>query len=95
MKTTDVYLASALLALGFRLELVDRKDPRHMQFEFSDKNRTPLQESHLFTDGGKICLSENFISDVEAMWANRELTVNAFDFAEAIKRMKSVIHSGN
>lgn len=93
MKTSDVYLSAALLALNFRLEKVDRKDPRHMVFEFSDKTRTPLQEVRLSTEDGKICLSDNFISDVETMWANRTLTVNAFDFAEAIKRMKSLIHS--
>jgi len=83
MKTSDVYLASACLALGYKLETVDRKDPRHMQFEFSAEIQTNVL-------GG---LSKMELNEVEVKWANRSLTVNAFDFAEAIKRMKSVIHS--
>ena len=82
MKTSDVYLASACLALGYKLETVDRRDPRHMQFEFS---------SQIQTGGTSMELLK--LDEVEVKWANRSLIVNAFDFAEAIKRMKSVIHS--
>lgn len=83
MVTSDVYLASACLALGYKLETVNRTDPRHMRFEFSAEIQTgTLGES-----------SKLEMSEVEVKWANRSLTVNAFDFAEAIKRMKSVIHS--
>jgi hypothetical protein len=83
MKTSDVYLASACLALGYKLETVNRTDPRHMQFEFSSQIQT----------GALGELSKLELDEVEVKWANRSLTVNAFDFAEAIKRMKSIIHS--
>lgn len=83
MSTSDVYLASACLALGYKLETVNRTDPRHMQFEFSSEIQTGTL--------GELLKLE--LDEVEVKWANRSLIVNAFDFAEAIKRMKSVIHS--
>lgn len=83
MKTSDVYLAAALLALKFPLERINRADPRHMVFEFS----TPILSGNLSE------MTVIGLTDVETRWANRTLTVNAFDFAEAIKRMKSIIHS--
>lgn len=83
MKTSDVYLSAALLALGYKLEKVDRKDPRHMVFEFVGNIRT----------GNLGEVIKNSLEDVETQWANCTLVVNAFDFAEAIKRMKSLIHS--
>jgi len=83
MITSDVYLASACLALGYKLETVDRKDPRHMKFEFSE---TGFQSENLPN-------ALPLLDSIETQWANRTLTVNAFDFSEAIKRMKSLIHS--
>lgn len=88
MKTSDVYLSAALLALGYKLESIDRKDPRHMIFSFTDTDKSG------WSDLQKALHVED-ISLVETQWANRSLTVNAFDFAEAIKRMKSLIHSGS
>lgn len=85
-RTTDVYFAATLLALGYRLEQVDRKDPRHMVFEFvgkKDGNLGALKED----------ITQENLDTLETQWANRTLMVNAFDQAEAIKRMKSVIHS--
>lgn len=87
MKTSDVYLSAALLALGYKLESVDRKDPRHMVFEFVD-----VVDRSKWSNIQKAINTSN-INDVEREWANRNLMVNAFDFAEAIKRMKSLIHS--
>lgn len=83
MSTSDVYLAAACLALGYKLETVDRHDPRHMNFEFSAEVKT----------GALGELSRKDLDAVETEWANRTLFVNAFDFSEAIKRMKSIIHS--
>lgn len=85
-RTTDVYFAATLLALGYRLEQVDRKDPRHMVFQFAGKkdgNLGTLQED----------VTQENLDTLETQWANRTLMVNAFDQAEAIKRMKSIIHS--
>lgn len=83
MKTSDVYLAAACLALGYKLETVDRKDPRHMNFEFVGNIRT----------GELGSLVKDSLEDIETKWVNRSLVVNGWDFAEAIKRMKSIIHS--
>lgn len=83
MRTTDVYLSSALLSLGYKLDKVNRTDPRHMVFEFSAESTGNLKDS----------ISEYNLGTVETQWANRTLQVNAFDYAEAIKRMKSLIHS--
>ena len=85
-RTTDVYFGATLLALGYTLATVDRKDPRHMVFEFSGKlggNLGIVQED----------INQENLDTLETQWANRSLLVNAFDFAEAIKRMKSIIHS--
>lgn len=86
MKTSDVYLSAALLALGYQLSNINRTDPRHMIFEFTKP--TPVSSTGPLGD-----LISMDLVNVETMWANRTLTVNAFDFAEAIKRMKSLIHS--
>jgi hypothetical protein len=83
MKTSDVYLSAALLALGYKLSEIDRTDPRHMVFGFLAVAET----------GSLGELSKAGLKYVETEWANRTLVVNAFDFAEAIKRMKSLIHS--
>lgn len=85
-KTSDIYLASALSALGAKLEDVDKTDPRHMVFEFSPRTVSDgvLSELKIPT------LDLDFI---ETQWVNRTLQVNASDYAEAIKRLKSVVHS--
>ena len=83
MRTSDVYLSAALLALGYKLESINRKDPRHIVFEFAVPTGGNLGDT----------VKMYSLSAIETMWANRTLTVNAFDFAEAIKRMKSLIHS--
>lgn len=80
MKTSDVYLSAALLSLGYKLVNVNRTDPRHMVFEFE---MPELKENEVMLD----------IQSIETVWANRELQGNLFDFSEAIKRMKSIIHS--
>jgi len=81
MRTSDVYLSAALLSLGYELVRVNRDDPRHMIFEFEVPE---LKEGEIVLDN---------MASIETQWANRKLEGNLFDFAEAIKRMKSVIHS--
>jgi hypothetical protein len=85
-KTSDVYFASALLSKNYKLCEVDRTDPRHMVFFFDYGDKSNLGQVH------DSVLQEN-IDTIETQWVNRSLQVNAFDFAEAIKRMKSLIHS--
>ena len=38
-ETTDIYFTAAMLALGAKLENVDRSDPRHMVFKISKWRR--------------------------------------------------------
>lgn len=85
MKTSDVYLSAALLSLGYTLDRINRADPHHMIFEFSAIAKTGALDE----------LSQAGMKEVELQWANKLLQVNAFEFAEAIKRMKSIIHSGS
>ena len=86
MKTSDVYLASALLALKYKLTNIDRTNPKHMIFEFGlPESPTPELSTPIVTYN---------LANIETQWANRTLIVNGWDFAEAIKRMKSLIHSG-
>jgi hypothetical protein len=87
MKTSDVYLASALLASGYKLGNVNRSDPRHMVFEFF----LPAPSENLGQVG--YAVNQQNLDQLETQWANRTLIVNAFDYSEAIKRMKSLIHS--
>ena len=84
-KTSDIYFASALLALGAKLENTNKDDPRHMEFEFS--STSTIQTGVLSN------LTQLDLDDLESQWVNRTLTCNAFDFSEAIKRMKSIVHS--
>jgi hypothetical protein len=84
IETTDIYLTAALLALGSKLESVDKSDPRHMKFvviskEFESENLPKAPN-------GDLGLYEN-------EWANGTLLINAVAFKDAIQRMKSVIHS--
>ncbi len=100
--TSDIYLAAALMSLGAKLDNVDRDDPRHMNFKMemivpSNVTTTPIPQfsSPTLSSASVTVTSEpiNQLSDYEKKWMNGELLVNAVKFAEAIKRMKSVVHS--
>lgn len=83
LKTTDIYFAAALSVLGGVLESIDRTDPRHMIFEFKPKTLSnPLPEAPAVD-----------LDDIERRWANRDLPINAPEYAEAIRRMKFLVHS--
>lgn len=84
LSTKDIYLAAALSALGARLESVDKSDPKHMEFVF-----VPKQE---FQTGALADLGQN-LEALKLEWTNRTLMVNAADYSEAIKRMKSEVHT--
>lgn len=82
VRTTDIYFAAALSVLGGVPESIDKTDPRHMVFEFKPRSLSaPLPE------GPSVDLEE-----IERRWANRDLPVNAPEYAEAIRRMKSLVH---
>lgn len=82
--TKDIYLAAALLALGAIYEGADRTDPKHMQFKFSPRNTQ--------SDAIPSVAVQN-LDFIESQWVNKSLVINAVDYADAIKRMKSIVHS--
>jgi len=82
--TTDIYFASALIAMGATLENVDRTDLRHMEFSLSMDNLESLHGED----------EASYLDVLERHWLNKQGTMGAlYNMAEAIKRMKSVVHS--
>jgi hypothetical protein len=82
--TRDLYLAAAFLALGAKYEGANRTDPKNMEFIFTPKvtksdaiPKVPLQD----------------LEKVESEWINETLVINATEYAAAIKRMKSLVHT--
>lgn len=60
-----------------------------LSFELTSINRNDPKHMR-FTFLGE---TKEELDEIETKWINRNLVVNAVDFAEAIKRMKSIIHS--
>ena len=90
--TTDVYFCAALLALGSKLEDVDKTDRRHMQFTVS--RDFYKFESENLPSNTTVAVANNLdLEYYEKEWANGTLMINAIQFKDAIQRMKSVIHS--
>ena len=88
-RTKDIYLGAILLALGAKLESVDRTDPRHQEFEFSSvEDAVGIEEDKYL----EVVRGVDF-SAVETQYANAELMINVVKFKEAIQRMKSLVHS--
>ncbi len=92
--TTDIYFAAALLALGAKLDRTDKSDPRHMEFHFSAP-ATTTGTVNLTTNAAPVIstIPALDLDRLETEWVNKSMKINAFEFAEAIKRMKSVVHS--
>lgn len=88
LSTTDIYLAAALMSLGAKLDKVNREDPRHMEFQM--QMTPPTFQSPVLAEASKV---EANLETYEKQWQNGDLLVNAVKFAEAIKRMKSVVHT--
>lgn len=103
--TTSIYMTAAFLALGAKLEDIDKTDPKHMVFALTDGSSSPSQitvsdNPVVITPGNTTwtppldsAISEYNLSVWEKSWANGTLMVNAVKFMEAIQRLKSVIHS--
>lgn len=97
--TTSIYMTAAFMALGAKLEDIDKTDPRHMIFSLSDGSIDPTSETTTYSinDKGQTSVSSaisvNNLEVWERAWANETLQVNAVRFMEAIQRLKSIIHS--
>jgi len=78
MKTTKIYLASALISLGAGLGRIDKSDPRHMEF-------------HL-TYSSPIADEEEWFERQYRAWDNKTLQVNAQEFVDAIQLLKQEVH---
>lgn len=96
--TSDIYLAAAFLASGARLVSTNREDVRHMIFEFEAPVTAALKIAPTTTpiETKTAVISVENVIDMEALetqWVNKTMTINAFEYAEAIRRMKSVVHS--
>ena len=74
--TKRLYVAAAYIACGARLANVDKTDPLHMEFTFSDGKDMKLT-----------------LDEIETQWGDGSLMVKATDYAEAITRMLSIVHS--
>ena len=78
MKTSKLYLAAALISLGAKLDLVDRTNPRRMEFV--------LSFSAPFVD------EQKWLNSTVESWDKRELSVNAQDYVDAIQKLKVEVH---
>jgi hypothetical protein len=77
MKTRNIYEVAALLSCGATVVKVDREDKQHQEFTLCYDGEEEHPKLREFQLG--------FQSDT--------LMVNASKFAEAIRKMKSIIHS--
>jgi len=83
METTSIDLATSLMALKYELVKVDKTDPRRMKFHFEPQIKT----------GGLGDLALAGMEDVKLQLANKTLVLNAQDAFDALRRLKSIIHS--
>jgi hypothetical protein len=77
MKTRNIYEVAALLSLGASVTKVDRQDKQHQEFTLCYGG----DEEH------------SQLRDWQMQFQSEILLVNASKYAEAIRKMKSIIHS--
>lgn len=83
MKTKSFDLAASLMACGYELVGVDKTDVKRMEFSFEPKIKT----------GNLGELGQASMEEVKLQLVNKTLMVNAQDILDAMRRLKSVIHS--
>lgn len=83
--TKNIYLAACFLCAGANLRDVDKTEERHQKFIF---DYLPTQTEEVPNDARFMDLDQ-----IEMAFANKTLLVNAVEYGEAIRQLKSVIHS--
>lgn len=89
--TSDIYFTAALIALGAKLDSVDKSDPRHMQFTVV-RQGYEFQSDNL-PEGSAVASMQIDLEEYEKQWVNGTLIINAVAYKNSIQQMKSVIHS--
>lgn len=79
--TKDIYLAAAYIALGALYDGADKSNPKQMIFYFKPPEQTE-EDAQPFD-----------FEKVERLWVNGILLVNAKSYAQALRDLKSVVHS--
>ena len=84
--TSVINLAAACMALGLEYNRADKTNPRSMIFYLV----VPDDKADLERFFGNLTFD---FESVERSWTNRSLMVNASRYADAMQRLKSVVHS--
>lgn len=84
--TKDLDLAAAYMAVGATYERADRSNPKNIEFYFSPR---VVSTGALASVG----IPTMDLDLVEKEWTNETLVVNAVKYAQALKRLKGIIHS--
>ena len=97
-QTTSLGMAAAFMAKGAILENVDKSDPRHMIFSFSDGSLFHIPgvmsgSNTTLVNAVDIVVNDSNLDVWERAWANETLEVNAVKYFAAMTRLKSIIHS--
>lgn len=91
--TSDIYLVASLLALGNKIESVDKSDSRHMKFTIVQNGNTYSFSSTSLPDGGTVVAATNGLDYYENLWNAGQLMINALAFKHSFQHVQSVIHS--
>lgn len=93
--TSDIYLVASLLALGNKIESVDKSDSRHMKFTIVQDGQ---KGAYTFTstslpDAGSVTVHSVDLDYYENLWNAGQLMINALAFKHSFQHVQSVIHS--
>ncbi|MHA1940994.1 MAG: hypothetical protein ACW97P_04630 [Candidatus Hodarchaeales archaeon] len=88
MKTSEMYLAAALLAYGADLEEVDKSDPNHKKFSFGGN----IAQIFVLDSASMVLRIESpSFEDVKVKFVSQKLLFPA-SYVDSIRRIKAVIY---
>lgn len=85
----DMYLAAALSAYGAEISSIDRTNPKRLKFGFIGG----IKEIFIYKSVVPTRIESPSLEDVEIHYANETLMFPP-DYPDAIRRIKTLIHSG-